>query len=113
MNALFGPASFAGLGLVALWFHVRFPNRRPATAARAMLHVAASIIAFSLLPLGFHAYRSVFTGFDAGMVFVLAVLMPALWYVLMTWVWLLATIVDQYGPGTPRGGHRVTSNATA
>ena len=113
MNAIFGPATFAGLGLVALWFYVRFPSRRPTTTARAMLHVVAAILGYSCMPLAFHAYRSLFTGTESGVVFVLAVLMPALWYVLMTWIWLLATIVDRFGPGKPRGGHRVTANAGA
>jgi hypothetical protein len=35
-------------------------------------------------------------------------LIPGLTYVLLSWVWLLARIIELLG-GTPRGGHPITN----
>jgi hypothetical protein len=37
-----------------------------------------------------------------------ALLIPGLTYVLLSWVWLIARIVELLG-GTPRGGHPVSN----
>jgi hypothetical protein len=39
---------------------------------------------------------------------VLTLLIPALTYVLLSWVWLIARILHDIG-GTPRGGHPVSA----
>jgi hypothetical protein len=98
---MFQSASFIGVGLVAFWLYVRFPKRRPATITRALVRVAVSFMLFSLLPLAGNALLPVF----GGVVFVLAVALPGLCFVFLSWMWLLGQIVD--GVGTPRGGHRI------
>lgn len=98
---VFQTASFVGVGLVAFWLYVRFPKRRPATVTRALIRVAVSFGLFSLLPLAGHVLLPVL----GGVAFVLCVALPGLCFVFLSWIWLLAAIVD--GVGTPRGGHRV------
>lgn len=99
------PAMFLGLGVVAVWVHVRFPRLRPRSIVRALVQVAISFGAFALLPvvLGVLVPR---TASEARYV-VLAFLIPGLTYVLLTWVWLIARILQDLLGGTPRGGHPV------
>jgi hypothetical protein len=87
---------FLGLGAVAVWTDLKCPKLRPASLLRAMLHVGASFSAFALLPtlvgvLSPQPYLAV------------ALLFPTLTYLLLSWVWLLARIIQMLG-GTPRGG---------
>ena len=98
---VFQSASFLGVGLIAFWLYVRFPKRRPATLTRALLRVAASFGLFSLLPFVGHFLLPVF----GGVAFVLCVALPGLCFVFLSWIWLLAALVDNVG--TPRGGHRI------
>lgn len=96
MHELFEPALFVGLGAVAVWTDVKYPKLRPASLLRAMLNVGVSFGAFALLPtlLGVlppHLYVA------------LALLFPSLTYLLLSWYWLLARLVEMLG-GTPRGG---------
>jgi hypothetical protein len=42
---------------------------------------------------------------------VLALLFPALTYLLLSWVWLIARILHDLHGGTPRGGHPVGSES--
>jgi hypothetical protein len=99
--SVFQSASFLGAGLVAFWLYVRFPKRRPATLTRALLRVAAAFGLFSLLPFVGHVLLPVF----GGLAFILCVALPGLCFVFLSWIWLLACLVDSVG--TPRGGHRV------
>jgi hypothetical protein len=41
---------------------------------------------------------------------VLTLLIPVLTYVLLSWIWLIARILQDIG-GNPRGGHPVTSES--
>ncbi len=105
------PALFTGLGLVAFWVYVRFPARRPATIARAMAHVALSIAVLAVLPAVLDVYFAVVGGKLAAVAFVTVAVMPALCYVLLSWLWLLSRVAHDLGPRTPRGGHPATNGS--
>jgi hypothetical protein len=105
MAEMLEPAMLIGLGAVAVWTHVRFPGLRPGSLLRAAVQVAISFGAFALLPtllglalplLSLHALRLSVT---------LALLMALMAYLLLTWVWLIARLLDDLLGGTPRGGH--------
>jgi hypothetical protein len=98
MHEMLEPAMLIGLGAVAVWLHVRYPQRRPGSLVRAVGHVAASFGAFALLPmtLGLLPLR---------LYLALALLIVTLTYVLLSWVWLIARILHDLLGGTPRGGH--------
>jgi hypothetical protein len=96
MNGLRESAMLIGLGAVAVWTYVNYPKLRPASLVRAAIHVGVSFCAFALVPtllgvLPRQPYVAV------------ALLLPTLTYLLLSWVWLLARIIAMLG-GTPRGG---------
>jgi hypothetical protein len=104
MGQMLELAMFLGLGVVAVWTHVRFPRLRPGSVVGAALHVAVSFLAFALLPNAFGALLPhVPTRAEASYV-ALALLIPILTYLLLSWVWLVSRILHDLG-GTPRGGH--------
>jgi hypothetical protein len=109
MDQMLEPAMFIGLGAVALWAHLQFPGRRPGSLRRAILHVAVSFAAFASMPatLGFLLRLAPSPG--QARYIVLALLIPTLTYVLLTWVWLLARILHDLLGGNPRGGHPVSA----
>jgi hypothetical protein len=82
---------------------VRFPRLRPTSLLRAILHVAVSFGAFALLPATLSLLLPVAPHAQAPYL-VLALLIPSLTYLLLSWVWLLARILHDLHGG-PRGGH--------
>jgi hypothetical protein len=98
------PVLFLGLGGVAVWVYLRLPSLRPRTLVGAAVHVATSFMLFALLPLALHACRSTLPAAVWAPAFVIGLLIPALFYVLLSWLWLIARIHDM--SDTPRGGHR-------
>jgi len=97
MNGLlFESAMFIGLGAVAAWTYVNYPKLRPTSLRWAALHVGVSFCAFALLP-------TLLDVLPRQPYVALALLFPALTYVLLSWLWLLARIIQILG-GTPRGG---------
>ena len=98
------PAMFVGLGSVAAWAYVRYPCLRPGSLALAAVHVAASFAGFALLPAALSLLLPVFPSIELRPYVVLALLIPAFTYMLLSWVWLIARILHDLG-GTPRGGH--------
>lgn len=104
---MFEPATFLGLAAVAVWAYVRYPRIRPQSLAWAAVHVAISFVAFSLLPETLSLVLPFAPSPLSRLLAALAVLIPALTYVLLSWVWLIGRIVESLG-GTPRGGHPVT-----
>jgi len=96
-------ATFLGLGAVAIWFHVRYPRLRPRTLVRAMVHVGLSFALFDLAPAGLHVCLLLPPPASVA-AFVAVVLLPTLFYVLVSWLWLIAWLHD-LGSSTPRGGH--------
>ena len=105
---MFQPAMFIGLGVVALWFYLRYPRIRPGSLVLAAVHVAISFAAFALLPMALGLLLPIVHSPAQTPYVVLALLIPALTYVLLSWVWLIARVLDLFG-GTPRGGHPVRS----
>jgi hypothetical protein len=104
------PAMFIGLGLVAVWAHVRFPRLRPGSLLRAILHVAISFGVFATLPAALSVLLPLVPSPAQARYFVLALLIPALTYVLLSWIWLLARILHDFSGG-PRGGHPVSTDS--
>lgn len=104
MNDLLQQAVWAGSALVALWFYVRFPRLRPTTTGRAIFHVALSFGVFFVLPPVTRWFMSVLPGVHTGVVLLVTLVVPALCYVLLTWIWLLGRVLEEAGAGTPRGG---------
>jgi hypothetical protein len=103
------PAMLVGLGLVALWVDVRLPSRRPKSISRAFGHLVLSFAVLVAMPALMQAFLAVSHTRTAGLVFVVTALMPATCYLLLSWIWLLGTIVRM--TGGPRGGHRVRAGA--
>jgi hypothetical protein len=100
------PAMFIGLGLVAVWAYFRYPRLRPRSLMRAVAHVAVSFAAFALLPGALGLLLPAVSSHELAALVVLALLIPSLTYVLLSWVWLLARILHDF-LGGPRGGHPV------
>jgi len=103
--SLLEPVMFLGLGSVAIWIYLRLPRLRPRTLVTAASHVAAAFTFFALLPLALRACRALLPEPVFAIVFIVTLLMPALFYVLLSWLWLIARMHD-LGDSTPRGGHR-------
>jgi hypothetical protein len=102
------PAMFLGLGAVAVWVYFRYPRLQPSSLMRAVVHVVVSFGAFALLPVTLSLLLPLVSSHALQPYVVLALLILTLTYVLLSWVWLIARIVELLG-GTPRGGHPVTN----
>ena len=98
---------FTGLGLVAVWAYFRYPRLRPGSLPGAAVHVAVSFTAFALLPTTLSFLLPVVPSHELVPYVVLALLIPLLTYVLLSWVWLIARVLHELFGGTPRGGHTV------
>jgi hypothetical protein len=105
------PAMFIGLGLVAVWTYLRYPRLRPRSLVVAALHVVVSFGGFALLPTTLDLLLPLAPSRELKASVVLALLIPALTYLLLSWVWLLARILQELFGGTPRGGHPVSSES--
>jgi hypothetical protein len=110
MREMLEPAMFIGLGAVAFWFYLRYPRLRPGSLVLAAIHVAISFAAFALLPMALGLLLPIVHSPAQTPYVVLALLIPALTYLLLSWVWLIARVLDLLN-GTPRGGHPVSSKA--
>jgi hypothetical protein len=100
---------FVGLGLVAVWAYVRYPRLRPGSLVLAVVHVAVSFGAFATLPMVLSLLLPLVSSHELRPFVVLALLIPVLTYVLLSWVWLLGRILHDLLGGTPRGGHPATN----
>jgi len=103
------PATFGGLGIVAIWLYVRFPGRRPSTVMRAAIHVIVSFTLFNFVPYALQPCAALPHPLSV-LTFVTGFLLPTLSYVLLSWLWLIARLHDLGNP-KPRGGHPVASAA--
>ncbi len=104
------PAVFIGLGAVAVWTYVNYPRLHPRSLLRAIVHVAVSFGAFALLPTVLSFLLPLLPAGTTHPYVVLALLIPTLTYLLLSWVWLIARILHDIG-GTPRGGHPVSTKS--
>ena len=105
------PAMFIGLGLVAVWTYVRYPRLRPRSLVGAVVHVLVSFAGFVLLPMMLSLLLPLAPSHELKLYVAVALLIPTLTYVLLSWVWLLARILHDLFGGTPRGGHPVASDS--
>jgi len=101
-------AMFLG-GAVAVWAYLRYPGLRPRSLVRAAAHVAVSFVGFALLPAALSILLPLAPAHTLRLYVALALLIPALTYVLLSWVWLVARLLHDLLGGTPRGGHPVAS----
>jgi len=104
------PAMFIGLGAVAVWMHVRYPRLRPGSLLRAIVHVAVSFAVFALLPTVLSVFLPLLPVRAAQLCVVLTLLISVFTYLLLSWVWLIARILQDIG-GNPRGGHPVSAES--
>jgi len=104
------PAMFIGLGAVAFWVYLRYPRLRPRSLVLAAVHVAVSFAAFALLPTALGLLLPITASPSQAPYVVLALLIPSLTYLMVSWVWLLARILHDLFGG-PRGGHPVQTRA--
>jgi hypothetical protein len=105
------PAMFMGLGAVALWTHVRFAGLRPGSLTGAVVQVAVSFGAFALLPALLSLVLPLLPSHVLRISAALALLMVAMTYLLLAWVWLIARILQDLSGGGPRGGRPVSSES--
>ena len=103
------PAMFIGLGAVAFWFYLRYPRLRPGSLVLAAVHVAISFAAFALLPMALGLLLPIVHSPVQKVYVVLALLIPTLTYLLLSWVWLIARILHDLFGG-PGGGHPVATD---
>lgn len=104
-------ALFIGLGLVAVWAYCCYPRLRPGSLVRAVVQVLISFAGFALLPTTLRLLLTLIPSPHLRPYLVLALLLPALTYVLLTWVWLLARILHDFSGGNPRGGHPISADS--
>jgi hypothetical protein len=101
------PAMFIGLGVVALGGYLRDPCLRPKSLVLAAVHVAISFGTFALVPTALGILLPIVP--SPAPYVALALLIPTLTYLLLSWVWLIARVLNLFG-GTPRGGHPVATD---
>jgi hypothetical protein len=104
------PAMFLGLGVVAVWAYVTHPHLRPRSLTLAIVHVVLSFAGFALLPALLSVVLPALPRRAAHPYVVLSLLIPALTYLLLSWVWLIGRILQDIG-GNPRGGHPVSTKS--
>ena len=104
------PAMLIGLGLVALWAYANYPRLRPSSLIRAIAHVIVSFVGFALLPALLSVVLPLLPARTSQPYVVLVLVIPALTYLLLSWVWLISRILHDIG-GTPRGGHPVSTKS--
>ena len=101
----FGPLMIAGSTALAIWALNRFDRRRPRDLRRAVAHVVVGYCAVhAVMP----AVRLCAAGLPhpvAVVAGIALVTVPALTYLFLGWLWLLACVRDLMM--RPRGGHPV------
>ena len=104
------PTMLIGLGAVAVWTYATYPRLRPGSLLQAFVHVAVSFVAFEFLPTLLGVLVPLLPSRTSQHYVVLALLIPLLTYVLLSWVWLIARILQDLLRG-PRGGHPVSAKS--
>jgi hypothetical protein len=108
VDQMLEPAMLIGLSAVAIWTYFRYPRLRPGSLVVAATHVAISFLGFALLPLVLHELLPLLPAPAEAPYVVLALLIPTLTYVLLSWVWLIGRVMHELFRG-PRGGHPVAN----
>jgi hypothetical protein len=109
MRHLFTPCMFIGIGAVAVWVNLRFPRLQPRSLRGAVVHCAFALAIFHGVPFAAYETRLLLPTTLAIVVGETVLVMPALCYVLLSWLWLLARVRDQIG-SSPKGGHPVRAS---
>ena len=107
---MFETAMLLGLGAVAVWTRFRFPRLRPSSLVLAFLHVGVSLGVFVLVPAALALLLPLATSHAELAFIALALLIPSLTYLLLSWVWLVEWIIRYLHRG-PRGGHPVSAKS--
>ncbi|HKB94684.1 MAG TPA: hypothetical protein VKC62_10690 [Gaiellaceae bacterium] len=102
-------ATVIGTSLIALWLYARFPGLRPERIAGAAKHVLFSFVAMKIGQLGLGTVLHAIPSRYGLVLALLAITVPVLSYVFVSWVWLLASLRGL--GGSPRGGHPVSAAA--
>lgn len=108
MESVYVAATILGASLVAGWAYHYFPGPRPRRLASALAHVLLSGV---ILRPGREAVRAVMSGIAPPWAIVLALVaitVPVLSYLFLSWIWLVGCLHDRHRP--PRGGHPATAN---
>jgi len=101
---------FMGLGAVAVWMYVNYPRLRPSSLIRGIVHVIASFAGFALLPATLSVVLPLIHAHALQLSIVLTLLISTLTYLLLSWVWLIARILQDLLRG-PRGGHPISNES--
>jgi len=104
------PAMFIGLGAVAAWTHVNRPGLRPGSLIGAVVHVVVAFTTFAFLPALLRVLVPLLPSHASQPYVVLTLLIPVMTYLLLSWVWLIARILQDIG-GSPRGGHPASTES--
>ena len=103
MNSVYVAATILGAALVAEWAYRYFPGPRPRRLGTALAHVLLSGV---ILRPGREAVHAVMGGIGPPWAIVLALVaitVPVLSYLFLSWIWLIGCLRDRQRP--PRGGH--------
>jgi hypothetical protein len=104
------PAMLIGLGVVAVWMYLKWPRLRPRSLILAIVHVVVSFTGFALLPGLLSVVLPVLPAPAWQPYVVLLLLIPALTYLLLSWIWLIGRMLHELFRG-PRGGHPVSGDS--
>lgn len=94
----------------SLGTHVNYLRLRPSSLIRAVVHVIVAFAGFALLPALLSVLVPLLPSRTSQPYVVLTLLVPGFTYVLLSWIWLIARILQDIG-GNPRGGHPITSES--
>jgi hypothetical protein len=93
-----------------VWTYVNYPRLRPGSLLRAIVHIAVSFAGFALLPTLLSVLLPLLPSSTSQPYVVLTLLISVLTYVLLSWVWLIARILEDLLRG-PRGGHPASTKS--
>jgi hypothetical protein len=110
MREMFETAMLLGLGAVAVWTRFRFPRLRPSSLLVTFVHVGTSLGVFVLVPAALGVLLPLATSRAEVAFSALALLIPTLTYLLLSWVWLVEWVIRYLHRG-PRGGHPVSAKS--
>jgi hypothetical protein len=102
----FDIAMLAGAGAISAWILARSPAGRPRTLNRVCAHFVLSFGVFHLVPPSALFLARTLPHAAATVLDVAVVTLPALVYVCLSWLWVLAYLRDAL-PGRPGGGRLV------
>jgi hypothetical protein len=105
MDTAYMVGTLSGTGFIAVWLYVRFPARRPRGIMRALTHVVLSFVAMEIGKDAVLATVNAVARPYSIVLALVAITVPVLSYVFLSWMWLAARLFDLGRP--PRGGHPV------